>query len=87
MDDLYHISGMVSHRKEYEISFHRNRRKHQNFSELVDVMVCAYRILLLNSHISPRNQLQCHHVSMLVRNREEGRNARTERLPNSRLGQ
>ena len=72
-NELYRISGVVSHRKDYEILIHKYQRKHQKCSELVDVMVLVYGILLLSSpvNISPRGWMQCHHVTMLVGNKEE----------------
>ena len=79
-----HISGVVSHRKDYEILIHKYKRKHQKCSELVDVRVLAYGILLLRSpvNISPRGWMQCHHVTMRVGNKERkecrGENAAKE---------
>lgn len=80
VNEPYHINGVVSHRKEYEILIHKYRRKHQKCSELVDVMVLAYGFLFRNSpiSISPRDWIQGHHVILLVGNKEEGRNVRGE---------
>lgn len=89
VNEPYHINGVVSHRKDYEILIHKYRRKHRKCSELVTVMVLAYGILLLSSpvNISPRDWMQSHHVTMLVENKEKEKNVEERMWPNSHLGQ
>lgn len=72
VNESYHISAVVRHRKEYEILIHKYRRKHKKCSELVDVMIIAYGLLLQNSpiSISPRDWIQGHHVILSVGRKE-----------------